>query len=371
MALNDTQPLTPEPIQESPHMNILFAAHCLAPLVRTMNALVQAQKNNTDQDIEYVHKLRVTSRRIRTAFYIFHDCFSSYNGKSWEKQMKKVTKSLGQARDCDVQILFLEKLLQSPPEEAMRPGLEFLIQCQKRLRENLQPIVSQTLEELTNSQILETILRTCEQITAGKEVSVQQYPLYTFCTAQKNIHLRYDELLALEGCIEKPRAIQKHHQLRIAAKHLRYTLELFQPLYNSDQLKHFIDPVKQMQDVLGDMHDCDVWIEYIPLFIDEQKEQLLSAGEALEKISEIERGLLLFLFYMRQRRKQIYEDFVEKWQQLYTQAWFDSFSQFLKNIFILPKGYFVKCAVLADVHANLHALTAVLSDAQQQTVSFF
>ncbi len=371
MALNDAQAAVSEAVQEPSHIDSLFAAHCVTPLIQTMHALVQALKNNPDHDIEYVHKLRVTSRRIRTAFSIFYDCFTLYGGKAWEKQMKKVTKSLGQARDCDVQILFLEKLLGNLPQEAMRPGLEFLIHCQKKLRETLQPSVIQTLDELLNSQILEHILKTCEHITVGKEPSVQQYPLHTFCTAQDHIKLRFDEFLALEKYIEKPKAIYKHHQLRIAAKHLRYSLELFQPLYEHDQLKQFIEPVKHIQDVLGEVHDCDVWIEYIPVFLEEQKERLLSAGEALEKISEIERGLLLFLFYMRQRREQLYESFVTMWQHLHAQTWFEVFARFLKNKFILPKAYRVKCAVLADVHGNLHALTAVLADARQQQVSFF
>jgi hypothetical protein len=54
--------------------------------------------------------------------------------------------------------------------------------------------------------------------------------------------------------------------MRIAGKHLRYTLEIFAPIYG-----HALDPhiraMKNIQDLLGEIHDNDVWISWLPEFI--------------------------------------------------------------------------------------------------------
>ena len=66
-----------------------------------------------NEDVECVHKTRVTSRKIRAALPLFQPCFPRKNFKKWLKQVKKVTCLLGDARDLDVQIAFVEKYLKN------------------------------------------------------------------------------------------------------------------------------------------------------------------------------------------------------------------------------------------------------------------
>ena len=51
--------------------------------------------------------------------------------------------------------------------------------------------------------------------------------------------------------------------MRIAAKRLRYTIEVFKVLFD-DELRADIQTMKGVQDLLGEMHDCDVWTETLP-----------------------------------------------------------------------------------------------------------
>ena len=50
------------------------------------------------EDIEYVHKMRVTSRRIRAAMPLFKECFPKKRYKKWLNEIKKVTRFLGRKR---------------------------------------------------------------------------------------------------------------------------------------------------------------------------------------------------------------------------------------------------------------------------------
>lgn len=78
--------------------------------------------------------------------------------------------------------------------------------------------------------------------------------------ARKIIDVRLDELLSWSPYVDDPRFVEELHNLRIAAKRLRYTLELFRFAFPND-LVSLIDEVKEIQEHIGNMHDADVMIE--------------------------------------------------------------------------------------------------------------
>ena len=71
------------------------------------------------------------------------------------------------------------------------------------------------------------------------------------------ISARVQELLQWEPYLKDPMRVMELHQMRIAAKRLRYTLELFGPALGG-ALPPAIERIKVLQDLLGDIHDLDV-----------------------------------------------------------------------------------------------------------------
>lgn len=63
------------------------------------------------QDIEYIHRMRVASRRLRAALPLFISCFPEKQYRKWMQEITRITRALGDARDADVQISFLQKSL--------------------------------------------------------------------------------------------------------------------------------------------------------------------------------------------------------------------------------------------------------------------
>ena len=53
------------------------------------------------EDIEYVQRMRVASRRMRSALALFKRCFFKKDYQQINSQMRTVTKALGEARDLD------------------------------------------------------------------------------------------------------------------------------------------------------------------------------------------------------------------------------------------------------------------------------
>lgn len=104
--------------------------------------------------------------------------------------------------------------------------------------------------------------------------------------AQKILLVRLNELLSFSKYVSDPANVTELHDLRIAAKRLRYSLELFRFAFPSE-VSGLIDEVKEIQEHIGDMHDADVMIERITHVIqtdvDQRTERLLEIASAVDR----------------------------------------------------------------------------------------
>jgi CHAD domain-containing protein len=102
------------------------------------------------------------------------------------------------------------------------------------------------------------------------------------------VSIRLDELRSFADTALAADASEAQHDLRIAAKRLRYVLEIFAPCLGREA-KAARDAAKRLQSALGDLHDCDLMLAKV--------EQIGSVAAVL-----------------RQRREHLFHDFVELWQ---------------------------------------------------------
>ena len=349
-----------------------FGAETLLNRLEGLEDLIAGVKENTD--IEFVHKTRVTSRRLRAALPLFCFCFPTKAYEGWMEEIKKVTRLLADARDLDVQIAFVEqytKKLSSPIEQT---AMGILLRAHKNRRKRIQPSVVAGLDELQKTKVLSDIGSLCEKIITDNSSNIVESSA-VLEKAYWQISRRLDNFLSMEKCVYLEKEKLLHHQMRICAKKLRYTMECFAPLYG-DKLKVEIETIKEFQDVLGEMHDCDVWIEYLPNF----RAKINSRRQQKTVKNQINQALLNFSTYVKERRRKFYRQFIDLWEKQKESDFFNLLrkttskqlitaaqnraNQALKN----PK---VKIAVLSDVHANLQALQAVIADAEKRNVEVF
>ncbi len=83
--------------------------------------------------------------------------------------------------------------------------------------------------------------------------------------AARLIGLRLDEFLAYEPFLASPDRVYELHEMRIAAKRLRYTMEIFQDAYTlhtrvGAEFAQSLEAVKAIQEYLGALHDADVLV---------------------------------------------------------------------------------------------------------------
>ncbi|MFA5772407.1 MAG: YfcE family phosphodiesterase [Thermoplasmata archaeon] len=338
----------------------IFGAKALLSFIHAMESQIEGARAGAD--IEYIHRLRVASRRTRAALYIFGGCFPKGKSDTWRRQVKKVTQKLGQARDTDIQIQFIDEYRKSISDSKLLFGVDYLLAKHKEKRAGMQPDVVRVLDELRVSRIIESMKAACENNLRRERSSNERTTLYI--NARNSIRMRLDEFLSNSDCIFHEDEAEKHHQTRIAAKRLRYTMEIFQALYD-DKLGSEIATFKEIQDVLGEMHDCDVWVEYIPIFIQASKADFASSAGTMHSSKDIEWGLNRLVDYVKKKRHTLYRAFVTLWKRCISQNLFGNLCEKVDLSALITRQMPQKIALIADVHGNIHALSAVLADAKK------
>jgi CHAD domain-containing protein len=99
------------------------------------------------EDIEELHAMRVSSRRLRAAMDAFEAAFPRRPYRARLRWVKRITDTLGAARDYDVAIVHLEAELQEAPEEE-RAGIAGLIERYRTERAGESAAIAALFDEL-------------------------------------------------------------------------------------------------------------------------------------------------------------------------------------------------------------------------------
>lgn len=96
-------------------------------------------------DIERVHDMRVTTRRLRAALEIFEPCFPAEPYREALAEVKRLADALGERRDRDVAIAALHRFsdqMAAPDRRGVASLIEQLRSEQERVNRELAPLVA-------------------------------------------------------------------------------------------------------------------------------------------------------------------------------------------------------------------------------------
>jgi len=304
-----------------------FGAQRLLPLLDALTKEIKGARSG--DDIEHIHRMRVASRRLRAALPLFADCFPEKEFRGWSAEIRKVTRALGEARDADVQIAFLKKYFRKVEGSASgpagtgpataappHPSLDRLLSQLQKKRSRYQEDVIHALEELEQGAVLGEIRAACQEVLPEHGRIRRRPRMYDLPpVASARIGNRLLRLLSYEPWVQNPDAIAEHHAMRIAAKKLRYTMELYAPIYQRG-LKKPIARAKKVQDLLGEIHDCDVWIDHITLLIMKERGRPHALHDLRHGRAYAIAPLRRLLVNRERRRQRLYNQFVRSWESL-------------------------------------------------------
>lgn len=269
-------------------------------------------------DIECLHRMRVASRRLRTMLDLFADWLPAKTLQGWNKQMRGITRALGAARDADVQLAFIDQF-RVLADETHRPGIARLELRLQQTRDKLQRRILKTLDELEHGNVIAEMEERLRQmrIVARLQTTETDSPLL-FTRAEHVITARLSEMLSYEIYLNAPPSADDQypmlHAMRIAAKHLRYSMSVFEPLYDG-HMKEPIKAAKTIQELLGNLHDCDVWIIALPCFLQEEEQRMRQFTGSARGMTRLRPGIKLLLEDRRMCRETNRKEFQSVWRK--------------------------------------------------------
>ncbi|KAB8142373.1 CHAD domain-containing protein [Chloroflexia bacterium SDU3-3] len=249
--------LAPSPVPALPFGEQPLAEAARASLRRHFEKLLaRAQDVRRGDDPEDVHQMRVATRRLRASLQVVAPVFDAALVRDTRRRLRDLAAALGHVRDRDVLLEHLRAdraALATPQQDALQP----LIAVVERELALARAALLAYLESKRYRRLVRDFARF---LTApGASVALQAEhggPLRTRDMAGSLIWRRYEALRSYEPLLPAaPEATL--HQMRIAGKRLRYTLEFFTDERGPDT-QPCLAPLADLQELLGGLQDAAV-----------------------------------------------------------------------------------------------------------------
>jgi CHAD domain-containing protein len=211
------------------------------------------------QDIEAVHDMRVATRRMRAARRIFGAYLDAGQVAVLGRDLRRAGRLLGTVRDMDVFYEKAQRYLDGLAAE-QRAGLDPLLAVWRARYAQARGELLAYLDGERYARFRERTVRFLQAPDPEAALHASEEP--------RPHRLRQVVPVALYQGLATVRAYEewlggqsvplgRYHQLRIASKGLRYTLEFFRDVLGPEAVV-LVDRVKALQDHLGDLQDAVV-----------------------------------------------------------------------------------------------------------------
>jgi CHAD domain-containing protein len=276
-------------------------------------------------DVEFVHEMRVATRRLRAAMRIFRGAFADRFRPQTER-LRTLADLLGAARDADVFLQFLQRYVAKCPKKCRSLATQLAETESRARRQHYRHLV-----DACGSAELQGFLRRLHH-ALGQPVgergglvpktSKAAQPLAE--ATSRALRKRFRAVMKFGGGVEIL-SDNWQHQLRIACKKLRYAAEFFAEIY-PPELQNLIDTMVRMQDRLGAAHDLDVYRQQLGLYFEKHflKQPTPKAAAALQTMRA----------HMRRQKKRYIEEAGSIWAAFRV----DRVQQEFKELIRSPRG---------------------------------
>lgn len=219
------------------------------------------------EDPEVVHKMRVASRRLRSAFEIFDQAFDEKARRKFRKPLRRLGRALGNVRDLDVLLMHMRDYAgRLTPGDAL--SFAPLLRAWEEDRDTQFAALMTHLASDDYRRFREAFRRFVDTPGAGALPDhnvVEGVPRHIASTAPVLMLRRYTDVLAFAPYLDRA-SIDLLHRLRIQCKKLRYTMECFVELLGPGG-KKCIRHVIALQDYLGELQDGQAASDMITGFV--------------------------------------------------------------------------------------------------------
>ena len=215
-------------------------------LLALKRALPAAQKG----DAERLHEARVATRRLRERIPLL---LPNSKGRKIVRKVRRLSRALGPVRELDVAIQTLESLGDSEVPPAAVTKLRQL------MRQERQKLHADMCSEVAHIDV-DKLRRRAAAVAEKEDSSPTPVRAVTRVRAAQERAAR--RAMRLRAAVDDAAGLylpDRLHDVRVAVKKLRYSLEVVREIKGSRALAR-IAMLKEAQDLLGRMHDLEVLI---------------------------------------------------------------------------------------------------------------
>lgn len=310
-------PLAPEP----------SAFAVAADIIRTYLAVARRNEDGiaTDIDTEFLHRYRVSLRRIRTVLSLFRDVFSESETTRLKEAFSAIMRPTGRLRDLDVYLLEKNNFYKMIPRP-LHKGLDVMFDQFEEERDREMTRLSRKLRSAEYEETLRDLTARFDEPSSLEGGPNAEAGAYEF--ACRLIWKRYGKICRLARNITADTPDEVVHALRIHCKKLRYLMEFFGPLFDDKASKKLIKPLKKLQDNLGRFNDLSVQQQALLDFVDQHTAR---SGQVDVQLGMAVGGLIAVL---NQRQQDVRDRVVKSFEH------FDSpnTSGLFRTLFHTPTG---------------------------------
>ncbi|MFO0725696.1 MAG: CHAD domain-containing protein [Myxococcota bacterium] len=215
---------------------------------RTAQTFGPGSQRWPQDDVELVHDVRVASRRLRAALEIARHLLPSKPYRRAKEHVAQYGRDLGRRRSADVSLEIIRSMLDDPATTELDHVVLAVAQGLLELRR--ARTTARLLERHQGPEVLAAGLQVLELISVCPEdtMSVGEAIAEELAWRRSKVEARLPRM-------QHQRDDEGHHELRIALKRLRYTLEIAHEAFPEAIFGHVAHEIRHLQESLGGLHD--------------------------------------------------------------------------------------------------------------------
>jgi CHAD domain-containing protein len=227
-------------------------AALLVLLRRRLETLIEAMPAVQSGDTKSVHQARVATRRLRAALPVLRRSLDAHAIDRARQRVRRMTRALGPVREVDVSLDTLDEFARRGIASARAITRVREALTNERLTRRRQMVAA-----ITPGKV-ERLRRELTHVGSGPEVGGRPGAVRY---AVRRVERRARQLADAIDAAGSLYSAERLHAVRIAAKKLRYAVEIERELKRS-RLTAKIRQLKNMQDQLGRLHDLHILAEH-------------------------------------------------------------------------------------------------------------
>lgn len=275
------------------------------------DVLAARDRLDDPSDDTALHDFRVAMRRLRTWLRAFRPVLRDTLSGKVVRRLGEVADATGASRDLEVRMELVDRARRQMHGDE-RKGTTWFI---KRLRQEKTACDAELRRVLDNK--FDKTMRRAEKALSRYEARVEGEPAYEE-VANEIVTRHLDAMSAAMKGVSSIHDRAQAHSARIAAKRLRYVLELVHPA-DSDQARALV-ALKDLQDRLGDLHDAQMLGSQVASLIAELAAENADSGSTATAGANGRRGvdpvpgLEALLRRLHQREKESFRLMLPAWE---------------------------------------------------------